>query len=128
MIHVDTSFLIHALVAGSPEDRQLRHWIDGNEPLGMSAIAWTEFLCGPAAGPPPEPPAGILSEIVPYTEQDAALAASLFNRSGRRRGSMGDCMVAACALRREASLATSNPEDFRRFHFSDLEVIRLETL
>lgn len=39
--------LIRALVAGSPEDRVLQAWIRNGETLGIGAIGWTEFLCGP---------------------------------------------------------------------------------
>ena len=43
------------------------------------------------------------------------MAARLFNGSGRRRGTMIDCMIAATALAEEAAVATSNPGDFSRF-------------
>src|SRR6185295_6860720 len=49
MIHLDTSFLIHGLVPGSPEDHALRKWLEDGESLGTSTVAWTEFSCGPLA-------------------------------------------------------------------------------
>jgi hypothetical protein len=51
MIHVDTGFLIGALRRGSLEDRRLRRWLSDGEPVGISAIGWAEFLCGPAHRP-----------------------------------------------------------------------------
>ena len=50
MFHLDTSFLIRALVAGSPQDVALRGWLQSGLPIGASVIAWTEFLCGPLMG------------------------------------------------------------------------------
>jgi hypothetical protein len=47
IVHLDTSFLIGALKASSGEDRQLRRWMADGVKLGMSAIGWAEFLCGP---------------------------------------------------------------------------------
>ena len=47
MIHLDTGFLIRALVRNSSEDNKLRTWLRSDTQLGMSAIAWGEFLCGP---------------------------------------------------------------------------------
>jgi predicted nucleic acid-binding protein len=105
MIHLDTSFLIVALVRGSRQDRKLREWLRVGEPLAMSTVAWAEFLCGPVDG------------------RNVELAARLFNQSGRRRGSLADCMIAATALRNEALLATNNPTDFGRFEATGLTVI-----
>ena len=115
MIHLDTSFLVPALTAGSAHDRRLRGWLAAGEPLGMSAIAWAEFLCGPVDAADVDLVGRIVPERVPFSEGEAALAARLFNESGRRRGSLADCMIAASAIRAGASLATENTKDFRRY-------------
>lgn len=112
MIHLDTSFLIRALVPGSQEDLRLRGWIGANESLRLSAVVWAEFLCGPLAPAALEMAAELFDEPIPFVAEDAVGAARLYNLSGRRRGSLADCMVAAVAKRLLASLATSNPRDF----------------
>jgi predicted nucleic acid-binding protein len=50
MIHLDTSFLIRALLDGTSESAALEHWIGSGENIGISSVAWCEFLCGPATG------------------------------------------------------------------------------
>ena len=47
MILLDTSFLIRALIPGTGEDALLRRWLAGRTTLAVSAVVWTEFLCGP---------------------------------------------------------------------------------
>jgi predicted nucleic acid-binding protein len=122
LIHLDTSFLVPALAAGSPQDRRLRAWLLAGEPLAVSAIAWAEFLCGPVEPADVDLVGRVVSERVPFGEGEAALAARLFNESGRRRGSLADCMVAASAIRAGASLATGNPRDFVRFAGAGLDL------
>ena len=114
MIHLDTSFLIRALVRGSPQDRVLRGWLNEAEPLGISAVAWSEFLCGPVSPAAVELGGALLGDPVSFEAADALLAVRLFNGSGRRRGFLADCMVAAVAVRCDASLATANTDDFDR--------------
>ena len=120
MIHLDTSFLIRALVLGSPEDRKLRGWIGEGKTLGMSAVAWAELLCGPLARSEMEWAAEIVGQRHAFTPEHAVLAARLFNESGRRRGSLIDCMIAATALADGAPIATANDADFLRFKDSGL--------
>jgi predicted nucleic acid-binding protein len=123
MIHLDTSFLIHALVPDSEADRQLREWLRSGVPLGVSTIVCAEFLCGPVKAHEIELAARIIPEQVPFVAEDAELSARLFNLGGRRRGSMGDCMIAATTMRCSASLATANPDDFRKLGSASLKII-----
>lgn len=123
MIHLDTSFLIRALVSGSRQDTTLRRWLRAGERLAVSTIAWAEFLCGPVAPLEVELATRLVPERVPFAEVDAFVAARLFNETGRRRGSLTDCMIAASALRLKASVATHNPHDFRRFEAAGLTVL-----
>lgn len=122
MIHLDTSFLIRALDAGSTQDRRLREWISEGEMLGMSAVAWTEFLCGPLHASLLALAEDLIGPRTGFTAGDAALAAHLFNESGRRRGSLLDCMIAASALGEGARIATVNVKDFRRFEAFGLQL------
>jgi predicted nucleic acid-binding protein len=122
MIHLDTSFLIRALVGGSPQDARLRAWVRQQTRMGISAICWTEFLCGPLSDEQIELAGHLISEPVAYTDAHARPAALLFNAGGRRRGSLVDCMVAATAIGAGATLATSNPKDFRRFESAGLQI------
>jgi len=57
-----------------------------------------------------------------FTSEHAEIAARLFNDTGRRRGSLIDCMIGAMALADDASIATANAVDFRRFATSGLEL------
>ncbi len=113
MIHLDTSFLIRALLPGSPEDAQLREWLSGETPLAISAVAWAEFLCGPLAAEDLSLAAAVVGEAVPLTADHAVQAAELFNAAGRKRGSLVDCLIAAAAIEEDAELATANPKDFK---------------
>ena len=123
MIQLDTSFLIRALVRGTPQDELLRHWLTDGESLSISSVAWTEFLCGPLQAKEIKLTEQLIDEVLPFTTEDAELASELFNRSGRRRGSLMDCMVAASALRKDVALATVNSADFRRMEASGLRVL-----
>ena len=115
MVHLDTSFLIRALVRGSPEDAKLREWVRTDKPVAMSAIAWAEFLCGPIDESALSLASLVVTQRSSFTEDMAATAAELFNGSGRRRGTMVDCMIAATAIVEDAAIATGKSSDFKRF-------------
>lgn len=115
MIHLDTNFLIQALVPGSSAAARLQTWLTDGEALSISVIAWSEFLCGPLT-----PNDAALAEVLfdapePFLASDAYKAAELFNATGRRSRSLADCQIAAVALRCDALLATGDVSDFTMF-------------
>lgn len=113
MIHLDTNFLIDALVPGSAEESKILGWLGVGETLAVSSIAWGEFLCGPLS-PAAEAFARQLFPAADALERaDAEKAAELFNQTGRRSKSFADCCIAAVAIRKHARLATGNNEDFK---------------
>lgn len=114
VILADTSFLIRALVKGTGEDRALRSWLRDGQPLITSTIAWAEFLCGPLEPEEFDLAALVVTDRVEFGAEDAVAAAGFFNATGRRRGTLVDCMIAATAIRSGAALATANPADFKR--------------
>ncbi|MBK5298413.1 MAG: PIN domain-containing protein [Vicinamibacteria bacterium] len=120
LLHLDTIFLVRALAVGTSESRRLGEWLEQSALLGLSVIAWAEFLCGPLDDEQVELALAVVGEPVPLSANDAKLAARLFNTTGRRRGSLPDCLIAATAIRTGATLATSNPQDFKRFEANGL--------
>lgn len=120
MIHLDTSFLVSALDRGSPQDRSLRRWVGDGETLAMNAVAWSEFLCGPLTRSELELAEQIVGMHREFTPDHAVIAARLFNETGRRRGSLPDCMIAASAIADGSPIATVNESDFRRFEHAGL--------
>jgi predicted nucleic acid-binding protein len=123
LVHLDTSFLIKALVPGTRADHRLRQWLLQGIDLAVSSIAWAEFLCGPVSREDRERARRVVGPPLSLAEDEAVQAAELFNTGGRRRGSLPDCLIAATALKAGATLATSNAPDFRRFESFGLTLI-----
>ena len=116
MIHLDTNYLIGLLVKGSPQALHVDGWLAAGQPLAAGAIAWTEFLNGPVSPLEVAHTEAVLqSRIVPFGRPEAVLAAELFNKTGRRRGSRFDCLIAATAMLAQAEIATLNQSDFSTF-------------
>ena len=122
MIHFDTNFLIQALVPGTTAEAQMQGWLGSGEDLGISTIAWAEFLCGPLNAQSRVLADQLFSKPEPFLQNDAEQAAQLFNQGGRRSRSLPDCMIAATAIRLGAKLATHNRTDFSDFQGRGLEV------
>jgi len=116
MIHLDTNYLIGLLVRGSIPAADVDRWLAAGEDLAVSAVAWSEFLNGPVTAVEISRVGAVIqSRVVPFGPAEAALAADLFNKTGRRRGSRFDCLIAATAIAANASLATVNTADFKPF-------------
>ena len=112
MIHLDTHFLIDALVPGSPQEAQLVAWLDAGETVGISALAWGEFLCGPISISAEVLARRLFPDAIGLERVDAEKASKLFNCTGRRTKTYADCCIAAVAIRTQSALATSNCSDF----------------
>jgi predicted nucleic acid-binding protein len=115
MIHLDTNFLIQALVPNSAAEAKLQTWLKDREDLGISTIAWSEFLCGPLTTNDAALAEEIFNAPEPFLATDARKSAELFNATGRRSRSLADCQIAAVALRCKARMATANASDFAPF-------------
>lgn len=116
MIHLDTNYLIGLPVKGSAVALDVDGWLAAGESLAASAIAWTEFLNGPVTPLAISRAEAVLqSRIIPFGQAEAVLAADLFNKTGRRRGSRFDCLIAATAILAQAEVATVNQSDFKVF-------------
>lgn len=122
-VHLDTSFLINALVPGTWEDRRIRRWLRQDTTIAVSSVAWAEFLCGPVSVEDRQRARTVVGLPLPLGVEEAARAAELFNMGGRRRGTLPDALIAAAALAAGAVLATSNAADFGRFERAGLTVI-----
>ncbi|MEO8351210.1 MAG: PIN domain-containing protein [Chthoniobacteraceae bacterium] len=115
-LHLDTNLLIDLITARSPHIAVIRGWLADGEKLGASSIAWSEFCNGPLTIDQKDAVFAIVEHRVSeFTWQQAEDASRLFHRTGRRRGSHADCMIAAAAIGAGVPVATRNVKDFDRF-------------
>jgi predicted nucleic acid-binding protein len=116
MIHLDTNYLIGLLVQGSAPAADVDTWLAAGQSLAVSAVAWSECLNGPVTQIEIDRVGSVIeSRVAPFGGTEAALAAELFNKTGRRRGSRFDCFIGATAIVAQAELATVNQADFKAF-------------
>jgi predicted nucleic acid-binding protein len=102
-LHLDTNCLIDLLLGNNKTRSVLKTKLLAGWKCSASAIAWHEFVCGPF-------------EI-------AELAAELFNKTGRKKGSKADCIIAATAIHHKAKLLTWNKADFKNIKKLGLELV-----
>jgi predicted nucleic acid-binding protein len=122
VIYLDTNFLIGAIDPLSLEQRRIRDWVSRRRVIRISSVAWAEFLCGPVRAKDILLAGTLVGEPVPFSAEDGNTAAWLFNHSGRRRGSLLDCMIAAAAINASAALATNDVAHFERFVDAGLDL------
>ncbi len=115
-VHLDTNILIGVGDPNSALRAELQRWLSQGLIVGVSAMAWSEFRCGPASPELIEAWRSLLEgRITPINQALAELAAALFNQTGRRSRSLPDCLIAATAIGAGAKLATLNHNDFEPF-------------
>lgn len=112
--HLDTDFLLRALLSRGPERALLRRISDSEAEIEMSAVAWYEFCRGPRR-PEQEALARSYLEadgVIAFDEQLAVAAADLFRRLGRPRKRAADIAIAVTAIARDARLLSGNTRDY----------------
>lgn len=125
ILHLDTNILIFGLDPHHPMRTQLRHWREAGERMAVSAMAWSEFRCGPLSSTTLLAWEQVLGRgVIPVDRTIAEQASSLFNLSGRRSRSLPDCLIAATAIHAGARLATLNPDDFEPLTAHGLVLVR----
>ena len=129
ILHLDTNLLIDIVTVGSPHIAMIRQWMSDGEELATSAIAWSEFCNGPHSAEQKNAVFAVLNRrVADFNWQQAEQASRLFHRTGRRRGSHADCMIAASAMFSNAPVATRNIKDFERFVPFGLQLRAVNTL
>lgn len=124
MILLDTNYLIRSLIPETQEAQRIINWLIEDEVLCTSGIAWYEFLCGPVDDEGIIVVYSLLEErVLPFTANQSAEAARLFNESGRKRNLRVDAMIAAASIINNAKLATENISDFTSFVPLGLQLI-----
>lgn len=113
-IQLDTNVLIFGLDPAHPLRQQIHAW--NATGMAVSAMAWSEFLCGPVSPESVQAWDRVLNgAIIPTDRVVSERAAALFNLTGRRSRSLPDCLIAATAIQHSARLATLNRQDFAPF-------------
>jgi predicted nucleic acid-binding protein len=121
MIHLDTNYLIGLVTSPFSLQSKVVSWFDAGETLAISAIAWSEFLNGPVTAAETQNGFGMIEgRIKSFGQQEAAMAANLYNLTGCKRATQTDCFIAATAICAGASLATLNRRDFIQFESAGL--------
>ena len=115
-IHLDTNVLIFGLLPEHPIHGQLFERNRQGEVFAASAMAWSEFHCGPVSSHQIAAWETLLAGgVLPIDRAVSERAAALFNQTGRRSRTLPDCIVAATAISHGAPLVTLNRTDFERF-------------
>jgi predicted nucleic acid-binding protein len=122
--HLDTNFLI-ALACGEESSiRRVQKWLSAGKVLAVSAVLWTEFLTGPLDEEQLARMKTLIDEVIPFDEEQSALAADLFNHAGRSKALRMDAMIAAAAIANKAPIATENSADMKRFVSAGLKLLK----
>lgn len=114
MIVVDTSALIHCLTGPKPSSARLRSFIEAGERLALPTLVLYEWFRGPRNTAELAAQEAIFpaEQALVFGVEEADVASRLHRQLSRPRGRELDIAIASHAIVRDASLWTSNPQDF----------------
>jgi predicted nucleic acid-binding protein len=114
LVHLDTSILVDAFTAPRRSLSAVETAIAHGHVLTFSTMVLYEWLRGPRTA---EERSIVdlqfdAGRIVPFGDDEARIAASVYGSVSRPRRRQSDLVIAACAIARQASLWTLNTADF----------------
>lgn len=116
MIHLDANLIIGAGDATDMHHDTARLVLSGPGPFAASSVAWMEFVSRPMPSVQSDAARNLLrGGILPFDDATAGLAGELYYRTGSKRRTQLDSMIAATAMQAGAELATVNADDFAPF-------------
>lgn len=122
---LDTNALVALADPIHPLFRSIESEIRRGSICSTNSVAWHEYVRGPLSDTDHQRTLWILeNRIHTLDKDDAEVAALLFNRSGRKRSTTSDCLIAASALRRDLFLVTWNLSDFEPFSAYGLKLLQ----
>lgn len=113
-VHLDADFLVKAVSTSGDERSRLLKIAGDETPIGMSVIAWYEFVRGPRT-PEQLALASVLVEeddVIAFDSALAQTAGETFRRLGSPRRRANDIAIGTTAAAQGAILWTLNGEDF----------------
>lgn len=114
LVHLDTDFLVYALSVRGPERKKLDELARSEAEFEISAVAWYEFSRGPRTADQLAVARSLFGSdgVVPFSEELAEQAASVFRSLGSPRKRAADIAVGVTATSAGAALVTRNAKDF----------------
>src|SRR5687767_5151573 len=113
-VHVDTSFLIHALTGTFAGIDLLQRAVDRGDRLVVSTLVLFEWLRGPRVAQELKLQESFVpaAAATPFGAAEATKAATLYQSIRRARYREVDIAIAACAIEHDAVLWTLHSKDF----------------
>jgi predicted nucleic acid-binding protein len=122
--HLDTNALIALADPALVLFQITSELIEAGDIPARSAIAWHEFVRGSVSEDDISRADEVVDgRILSLDRQTAEKAADLFRKTGSRRTSTADCLIAATAILSGATLLTANRDDFMRFEAYGLKLL-----
>jgi predicted nucleic acid-binding protein len=122
-LHLDTNALIAIADPTLALFRMISERIGAGDLPATSAVAWHEYVRGSVSQNDVTRADRLLGgRILSINREAAEKAADLFRKTGSRRSSTADCLIAAVAILSGATLLTANRDDFERFEIHGLKL------
>lgn len=122
--HLDTNALIALADPALALFQITSERIEAGDIPATSAIAWHEFVRGPVSADDIARADEVMDgRILSLDRETAEKAADLFRKTGSRRASTADCLIAATAILSDAALLTANSDDSKRFEADGLKLL-----